>query len=163
MAMVFVQFLVVIVRYVFSTNSLMAQESIIYMFATSFMLAMAHTFMRGEHVFLDVLFNTMTDRQKAWVYLLGTLFLMFPTMGTITYYATPVVMKSWALREGGIETFSIPYVYLLKTVILIFCVQMIAHGVILVIDSFNYLRGKTDSFSIEYEETTRHKQGEGKS
>ena len=154
MVMVFVQFTVVIVRYVFSTNSLMAQESIIYLFATSFMLAMAHTFMRGEHVYLDVLFNAMTDRQKAWIYLLGTVFLMVPTMGVITYYTIPFVMKSWALLEGGLEVYSLPFVYLLKTVILIFCIQMSLHAYVLIVESCRYLMGKTHSFSIEHDTDT---------
>ncbi len=156
MVMVFAQFLIVIVRYVFSTNSLMAQESIIYMFATSFMLAMAHTFMKGEHVYLDILFNNMTDRQKAWVYLLGSLLFFVPTMGTITYYTWDYVLKSWAVLEGGTETNSLPFVYILKTVLLIFCVQMLLHAVVLIVESYRFISGKTASYTVTQEQDAVH-------
>ncbi len=156
MAMVFAQFLIVIVRYVFSTNSLMAQESIVYMFATSFMLAMAHTFMKGEHVYLDIVFNHMTDRQKAWVYFLGSIVFFIPTIGIITYYTWDYVLRSWAILEGGLETNSLPFVYLLKTVLLIFCIQMLLHAVVLIVESVQFLIGKTDTYSITQEQDDVH-------
>ena len=159
MVMVFLQFLVVIFRYVFSTSNIMTQEAIIYLFATSFMLAMAHTFMKGGHVYLDIVFNYMTDRQKAWVYLLGSIFFFVPTMGTITYYTVPYVTKSWALLEGGMETSSLPFVYLLKTVLLIFCIQMLLHAIVIIVEAYQFLTGKTDTYSIQQENEIG--QGEG--
>ena len=47
--MVLVQFAIVVGRYVFGVNSIAAQESVLYMHATLFMLGAAYTLTSGNH------------------------------------------------------------------------------------------------------------------
>jgi TRAP-type mannitol/chloroaromatic compound transport system permease small subunit len=52
--MVLVQFCIVIGRYVFGVNSIAAQESVLYMHATLFMLGAGYTLLVDKHVRVDV-------------------------------------------------------------------------------------------------------------
>src|SRR5690554_3054538 len=76
--MVLVQFVVVLQRYVFGIGSIWMQESIVYMHGLLFMLVAGYTLLHNSHVRVDVLYRTMSPRAKAWVDLLGTIFLIWP-------------------------------------------------------------------------------------
>ena len=52
--MVLVQFVVVMMRYVFGVGSIMMQESVIYMHAFLFMLGAGYTLLQGGHVRVDI-------------------------------------------------------------------------------------------------------------
>jgi TRAP-type mannitol/chloroaromatic compound transport system permease small subunit len=54
--LVLVQFAVVVLRYAFGTSFIMMQESVIYLHATLFMLAIGYTFLVDQHVRVDVLY-----------------------------------------------------------------------------------------------------------
>src|SRR5947208_17064201 len=68
-------FAVVLLRYVLGLGSLWLQESILYAHAALFLLAAAWTLKQGGHVRVDVFYADASPRAKAWVDLLGALFL----------------------------------------------------------------------------------------
>jgi TRAP-type mannitol/chloroaromatic compound transport system permease small subunit len=55
--MVLVTFLVVVLRYAFDQGSIALQESVTYMHASLFMLAIAYTLGRDGHVRVDILYQ----------------------------------------------------------------------------------------------------------
>ncbi len=129
LAMVLVQFSVVILRYVFGIGSIMAQEAIIYMHAILFMMAAADTLLQDAHVRVDIFYARATAPRKALINMLGCLLLILPFCGLLAYVSIDYVSISWSVREGSRETSGIQGVYLLKTVILIFAVQMALQAV----------------------------------
>ena len=54
--MVLIQFFIVLGRYVFGVNSIAAQESVLYLHATLFMLGAGYTLLVDKHVRVDVFF-----------------------------------------------------------------------------------------------------------
>ncbi|MGB6085137.1 TRAP transporter small permease subunit, partial [Parvibaculum sp.] len=102
--MVLVQFIVVLQRYVFGIGSIWMQESIVYMHGFLFMLVAGYTLLHNGHVRVDVFYRTMSLRAKAWVDLLGTIFLIWPLCYLIFIVSLPYVEASWAVREGSRET-----------------------------------------------------------
>src|SRR5210317_690565 len=76
--MVIVTFLVVVLRYVFSSGWIAMQESIIYMHSIVFMLGVAYTLKQNGHVRVDIFYEKMGPRSRAWVDLLGVTFLLIP-------------------------------------------------------------------------------------
>ena len=125
LAMVLVQFAVVVMRYVFGVSSLFMQESIIYLHGTMFMLGSAYTLLHDGHVRVDVFYRDAAPRHKAKVDLAGNLLLLTPVCLLIFIYSWSYVASSWRSMEGSVETSGIPAVFLLKTVVLLFCVLMI--------------------------------------
>ena len=141
--MVVVQFAVVIMRYVFGISSLMMQESIIYMHGILFMVGAGYTLLHDGHVRVDIFYRDASVRRKAIVDMLGSLLLLLPIVYLIFIAALPYVQQSWASLEGSPETSGIPAVYLLKSVILVFCVLLGAQGVSLFLKSLITIMGGT--------------------
>lgn len=120
--MVLVQFAVVLMRYVFGIGWIWAQESIIYMHALVFMAAAGYTLVHDGHVRVDIFYGGMSDRGKAIVDLIGGLLLLLPMCILIAWASLSFVTRAWGIMEGSPEGDNgIPAVFLLKTVILVFC------------------------------------------
>ena len=129
LAMVLVQFAVVVMRYVFGIGSIMMQEAIIYMHGVLFMMAAADTLLQDEHVRVDIFYATAAPRTKALINLLGCALLVVPFCILLAYYAYDYVAISWSVREGSRETSGIQGIYLLKSVILVFAAQLVLQAV----------------------------------
>lgn len=139
--MVLTQFVVVLMRYVFGVGSVWAQESIVYMHGTMFMLAAGYTLLHNAHVRVDVLYRAASPAFKARVDLLGTIFLLWPVCFLIFHVGLPYVESSWAVREGSRETSGIQGVYLLKSMILLFVVLLALQGLSTLIHALRILAG----------------------
>lgn len=129
LAIVLVQFAVVILRYVLDTGSIRLQESILYAHATLFLLAAAWTLSLNGHVRVDIFYSEARPRTKAIIDLAGALLLLLPFMAALIWYATPYVAQSWAILEHSREASGLPIVYLFKTLILVFAVTMALQGI----------------------------------
>ena len=88
------------------------------------MMAAADTLLQNEHVRVDIFYARMSAQKKALVDLLGSLFFILPFAVLIAYVSFDYVSIAWSVREGSRETSGIPAIYLLKSVILVFAVQI---------------------------------------
>ncbi|MEM9224703.1 MAG: TRAP transporter small permease subunit [Pseudomonadota bacterium] len=140
--MVIVQFGVVVARYVFGVGNLWAQESIIYMHGTLFMLAAAYTLSDEGHVRVDIFYRTASPGYQAAVNLFGAIFLLIPVAITITWTSWSYVASSWRIFESSREASGIPAVFLLKTAIPVFGILVAAQGVVMVLRSLLFLSGR---------------------
>ncbi len=129
LVMMLIQFLIVVLRYLFNFNSIPMQESVMYMHAVLFLLAASYTLKHDGHVRVDIFYRGFSPRAQAWVDLLGTLFLLMPFMVFIILVSLGYVGKSWAILEGSPDNGGIPGVFLLKTLIPAFAVLMITQGI----------------------------------
>ena len=119
LAMVLIQFAVVLLRYAFDIGWIAMQESVTYMHAIVFMAGAAFTFKHHGHVRVDILYRNFGPRGQAWVDLLGGLFLLLPTALFIAWISWGYVADSWHVLEGSREAGGLPGVFLLKTLILV--------------------------------------------
>ncbi|WP_136248477.1 TRAP transporter small permease subunit [Halomonas borealis] len=142
--MMLVQFLIVVLRYAFSINSIPMQESVMYMHATVFMLAAGYTLRHGGHVRVDIFYRAMTPKRKALIDLLGTLFLLLPFMVFVILSSLGYVSKSWAILESSPDTGGIPAVFLLKTLIPAFGGLMILQAMVEATRNLLILTGRID-------------------
>lgn len=141
LAMVLVTFLVVVLRYGFDSGSIALQESVTYMHATLFMLGAAYTLQRDGHVRVDIFYRRFSRRGRAWVDLLGTLVLLIPVAAFILASSWGYVAESWAVHEGSREAGGLPYVYLLKTLMVVMPLLLLLQGVIWVLRNGLFLAG----------------------
>jgi TRAP-type mannitol/chloroaromatic compound transport system permease small subunit len=118
-------FSIVVLRYAAGWGSTAMQESALYLHASGFMLAAAWGLRRGDHVRVDVFSARFSDRGRLWVELFGALLLLLPFAAFLLFLAWDYVGRAWAIRERSMESGGLPYVYLLKTLILVLAVQLI--------------------------------------
>jgi TRAP-type mannitol/chloroaromatic compound transport system permease small subunit len=123
----------------------MTQESLIYAHGALFMVAAGYTLLVGGHVRVDVFYREAAPRKKAWIDLLGVVFLLIPVCLLIWRYSLPYVLSSWAVLEGSRETSGIQGVYLLKTCMLLFCILVILQGISLAFRSALVIAGVRES------------------
>ncbi len=129
LAMVFVTFLVVILRYGFNFGRISLQEASTYLHAFVFMLAGAYTLKHNEHVRVDVFYQDMSKRNQAKVDFFGTIFLLLPFAGFIAWISFDYVSSSWRLLEGSREAGGLPFVYILKTLIPLMAVLLLLQAI----------------------------------
>ena len=146
-AMVAVQFVVVVMRYVYGIGSIFMQESVTYLHATLFMVGAGYTLLHNGHVRVDIFYRSAAPRRKAVVDLLGVILFLLPVCILIGWSSWPYVQQSWSVFEGSKETSGIQGVFLLKSVILVFVVLMILQGISLALRSVLVLSGAHDPHS----------------
>jgi len=129
LAVVLLQFALVIARYLFGLGSVWLTETVIYAHATLFMLATAWTLIVGGHVRVDIFYAEASARTKALVELIGALLLLLPFMIVLIWVSVPYAARSWAVLEHSQETSGLPIIFALKTLIPLFALLMVLQGV----------------------------------
>lgn len=129
LAMLLVQFLIVIARYVFGLSSIAMQESVLYMHAAMFMLGAGYTLLADAHVRVDIYYGKLGPVGKRRIDLIGHVFFLIPAMLAILYWSWPAVENSWKILEGPISVGGIKAVFLLKSLIPIFCILVMIQSV----------------------------------
>jgi TRAP-type mannitol/chloroaromatic compound transport system permease small subunit len=122
--MAFIMCAVVIFRYGFDLGWIAMQESITYLHAAVFLLGSAYTYQQNGHVRVDVFYRRYSAKTKHKVDLLGCLLLMLPVSIYIAFTCSPYVIESWQLLEGSREPGGLPFLYVLKSFMLIFAIMM---------------------------------------
>src|SRR5215813_8474890 len=128
LAMVAIQFVVVVMRYALGVGSIWLQELIVYEHAALFMLAAAWTLQLGGHVRVDIFYAGARPRTKAWIDLAGALVFLFPFAIALAWLSWPYVARSWAILERSREASGLPLVFLLKTLIPLFAALLALQG-----------------------------------
>ncbi|WP_371195429.1 TRAP transporter small permease subunit [Glaciecola sp. SC05] len=123
-AMALIMFAIVVLRYGFNLGWIAMQESVMYLHAAVFLLGSAFTFQQNGHVRVDVFYRKFSDKQQAKVNLFGSLVFMLPVSLYIGIICYQYVMDSWQLFEGSREPGGLPFVYILKSFLLVFAISM---------------------------------------
>jgi TRAP-type mannitol/chloroaromatic compound transport system permease small subunit len=129
LAMMVVQFAIVVLRSVAGFGSLWMQESLHYLLAVLVLLTAGWTLRADGHVRVDIFYADATARTKAKVDLAGALLLLIPFMAAVIWFSWPYARRAWAIMEGSREAGGIPLVFLLKSSIPLFAALMLLQGI----------------------------------
>lgn len=119
----------VVARYVFRTGAPAMQEAALYLHAALFMLGAAFTLQSDGHVRVDIFYRRFPPRVRAWVDCIGTLMFLIPVCILLLALSWDYVAASWAVRETSNDPGGLPWVYLLKTLLLIMPAMLLLQGV----------------------------------
>jgi TRAP-type mannitol/chloroaromatic compound transport system permease small subunit len=129
-AMVLLVFALVVARYAFGVGSIAAQEAVLWLHATVFMLGASVALRHGRHVRVDVLQQRWSARTRAIVEAAGTLLWLLPFCAFVSWLSLGYVDASWRMREGSREPGGLPALYLLKGLIPLAAVLLAVQGVV---------------------------------
>jgi TRAP-type mannitol/chloroaromatic compound transport system permease small subunit len=141
LAVVLLQFALVVARYLFGLGSIWLTEAVIYGHAMVLMLAAAWTLKAGGHVRVDIFYADASPRTRARIDLAGALLLLLPFALTLLWLSMPYVVRSWAVMERSQEASGLPLVYALKTLIPAFAVLMALQGIVQATRAWRVLAG----------------------
>ena len=143
--MVAVVFTVVVLRYGFSIGFIWMQEVYVWLHSFIFMLGSGFTYLANEHVRIDVFYREASEKYKAWVNLIGNVFLLSPFLYIIWKYSYPFVYRSFLMNEVSREAGGMPALYILKSAILWFCLVLFLQLISNVCKSLIAILGKESS------------------
>jgi len=139
--MVLLVFANALLRYVFGFGSVWLYEAVIYCFVLVMAGLAGWTLTTNEHVRVDIVYAAMPPRVQGLIDLLGAVLLMGPFLWLMWDRSLPYVSRSWKMREGSMEISGIPYVWLLKTSLLIFVAVLAIGGLSFVLRAVMKLTG----------------------
>ncbi len=142
--MVLVTFVIVVLRYVFGTGLIWLQESLSWMHAVVFMLGASYTLQQDEHVRVDIFYQKMSDRNRAWVNLIGVLIFIFPMCIFFVYSSLDYVAAAWSIREVSRNSGGLPYPFVpaLKSVLVIMPLTVGLQGLSMLLRAAQVIRGR---------------------
>lgn len=111
-----------------------------YMFSLIFLLGAAAGLRQEMHVRVDVLYERLTPRARAWIDVAGTALFLLPFCVTMLVTSWPAVQNSWAVREGSPDPGGLVR-YPIKAVLLICFVLLFLQGISQLITRVAALRG----------------------
>ena len=141
LAMVLLQFVVVVMRYVFSLGSVPAQEWIWYMHGMMFMVGAGYTLLRDGHVRVDIFYREKPPEGKARIDLGGAIFFLIPVAVFLIVSSWDFVVNSWNILEGSAETNGIPAIFWQKSMIMVAAVLLLIQGISMALKAVIVLQG----------------------
>jgi TRAP-type mannitol/chloroaromatic compound transport system permease small subunit len=106
----------VLLRYVFNTGSVWSQELEWSLMSPICLFGMSYALRHGEHVRVDVLYDSFSERNKQLVQIAAALIAM-AICAIIVWLSCSYVAYSWNIGEGSANPGGIPARYLLKALI----------------------------------------------
>lgn len=125
----------VALRYVFHYSSAFLSELEWHVFALLFLLGAGYALKHDKHVRVDVFYAKLSEKGKAWIDLLGTIFFLFPLCGMLIYSAGEFAMRSFVVGEGSIDPGGIPYFWVIKAMVPLGMLLLLLQGGVLVAKS----------------------------
>lgn len=137
-------FALVVLRNAFGIGPQAAQEAVLWLHATAFMLGLGWALRHDRHVRIDVLRARLGERGTAWVEVLGSALLLLPFCVFAVLISLPYVEASWRIGEASREPGGLPALYLLKTLIPLAAGLLALQGLAGLLRGIDRLRRRAD-------------------
>ncbi|WP_067102343.1 TRAP transporter small permease subunit [Marinomonas atlantica] len=129
----------VIMRYVFNIGLVELEEVQWHLNAIVVMSCLAYTYQADEHIRVDILHSRFSPKRRAWVEILGILFLLFPYVILVSWHAWGIASYSWSLREGSPMPSGLPARYIIKGVMALGLSLLALQGVAILLRNVAFL------------------------
>lgn len=90
-----------------------------HIYSALFMLGLSVTLATDDHVRVDLLYERFGLRTKAWVELVGIVFLLMPFLVMLMWYGLPFVADSLATGERSNAPAGLPYRWVIKSLLVV--------------------------------------------
>lgn len=107
----------VVMRYFFNDVSIGMQELEWHLFAAMFMFGIAYTLKEDAHVRVDIFYDNMKARNKAFINIFGSLVLALPITLLILYYSIDYTFDAYEMGEGSGDPGGLPHRWIVRSVI----------------------------------------------
>ena len=124
--MVVLMIFVIISRYFFGIGRTDIQELVMYFHALVFLGCAGYVMNHDEHVRVDIFYRNASKNYKQKInFVLGLLFLL-PLIAVTFFYSLETIEASWKMAEASTEAGGLAYVYIQKTLIILFPLTLLA-------------------------------------
>ncbi|WP_436638749.1 TRAP transporter small permease subunit [Microbaculum sp. FT89] len=134
-----------VLRYVFGYGSVWLYEAVLYCFVIVMAGVAGWTMVRDEHVRVDILYAAARPRRQGLIDVLGCLLLLVPFLWVMWDRTLPYVGRAWAIGERSMEISGLPFLWLLKTMMLVFIALLAIAGLAFFLRAVVRLSGRHPS------------------
>ena len=131
----------VMMRYVFHNSSIGMQEAEWHLFAVIILFGMGYTLRHNAHVRVDFLYDTFSNKTKAVINILGTVFFLLPLALLIAFGSIDFVMDSYTTSEISEDPGGLTHRWIIKGMIPLAFMFLIFCAFDYVIQNINIYRG----------------------
>jgi len=102
-------------RYMFSSGSIALQELEWHLFDVIILFGIAYTLRENSHVRVDIFYASYSDKTKALVNIIGSLFFILPFSILIIYIGLDFVSQSFIQNEASSNPGGLEYRFIVKS------------------------------------------------
>ena len=124
--MVALMVFVIISRYFFGIGRTDIQELVMYFHALVFLGCAWYVMNNDEHVRVDIFYRNASDSYKKNINTIFGLLFLIPLIIVTFFYSIETIEASWKMSEASTEAGGLAYVYIQKTLMILFPLTLIA-------------------------------------
>lgn len=114
LGLVLVVFVDVVMRYLFNTSFVFTQELEWHLFGFIFLIGAGYTLLHDGHVRVDIIYQRVGLKSRAWINLIGVIFFLIPGCIMVITTSWKFTMNAFAIMEGSPDPGGIPFRFVLK-------------------------------------------------
>jgi TRAP-type mannitol/chloroaromatic compound transport system permease small subunit len=126
--LVLVVFVDVVMRYLFKTSFVLTQELEWHLFAFIFLIGAGYTLLHDGHVRVDIIYQRLGVKGRAWINLIGVIFFLIPGCYLVISTSWHFVSNSFSMLEGSPDPGGIPYRFIVKGTMTVGYVLLLLQG-----------------------------------
>lgn len=129
-------------------HSTILQELEWHLHTALFALCLGYAYIRNAHVRVDLVFERLAPRAKAWIELLGCLVFMLPYTALVIWFAVDFAWTSWVNAEASVSLIGIPHRWVIKSVLLVGLILAFLAGLAILLRLVAYLAGRREPLDL---------------
>jgi TRAP-type mannitol/chloroaromatic compound transport system permease small subunit len=126
--LVIVVFVDVVMRYLFKTSFVFTQELEWHLFAFIFLIGAGYTLLHDGHVRVDIIYQRMDLKGRAWINLIGVILFLIPGCLLVISTSWKFVSNSFSMLEGSPDPGGIPYRFIIKGTMTVGYILLLLQG-----------------------------------
>jgi TRAP-type mannitol/chloroaromatic compound transport system permease small subunit len=139
--LVMVIFIDVVMRYTLNTSFVFTQELEWHLFGFIFLIGAGYTLLHDGHVRVDIVYQRLGFKGRAWVNFVGVLIFLIPGCIMVISTSWRFTMTSFLMLEGSPDPGGIPFRFIAKSFIPVGFSLLLLQGISLGIHSFLQIIG----------------------
>ncbi|MGD2098683.1 MAG: TRAP transporter small permease subunit [Desulfobacterales bacterium] len=141
LGLVLVVFVDVVMRYLFNTSFVFTQELEWHLFGFIFLIGAGYTLLHDGHVRVDIIYQRVGLKSKAWINLWGVILFLIPGCIMVITTSWKFTLNAFAIMEGSPDPGGIPFRFVLKGCIPVGFTLLLLQGISLGIHSLMQILG----------------------
>ena len=124
--MVALMIFVIVSRYFFGVGRTDIQELVMYFHALVFLGCAGYVMNHDEHVRVDIFYRNASQKYKKSINFIFGLVFLLPLIAITFFYSIETIEASWKMSEASTEAGGLAYVYIQKTLMILFPLTLLA-------------------------------------
>ena len=115
---------IIVARYSFGIGLTGLQEFVMYIHALVFLGCAGYVHYKNEHVRVDIFYRDSSNNYKSNINFYLSLLFLLPVCFVVGFYSIDLIEMSWKIKETSTEAGGLKYVYLQKTLVILFPITL---------------------------------------